>query len=113
MSVGGDQRRGSVVIEDEIDREAIVRTLISKEERRRVERAALIQQMEHDDGTEKTETDERKSAAERPNIKCPYLDTINRKVLDFDFEKLCSISLSHLNVYCCLVCSKYFQGNGH
>ncbi|RAL60995.1 hypothetical protein DID88_010091 [Monilinia fructigena] len=28
-----------------------------------------------------------------------YLDTINRNVLDFDFEKLCSISLSNINVY--------------
>ncbi|NXV38573.1 SNUT2 protein, partial [Rissa tridactyla] len=26
------------------------------------------------------------------------------------FEKLCSISLSHINVYACLVCGKYFQG---
>ncbi|EUB62340.1 U4/U6.U5 tri-snRNP-associated protein 2 [Echinococcus granulosus] len=43
---------------------------------------------------------------------CPYLDTINRNMLDFDFEKLCSISLSHLNVYACLVCGKYFQGRG-
>ncbi|XP_057300465.1 U4/U6.U5 tri-snRNP-associated protein 2-like [Hydractinia symbiolongicarpus] len=43
---------------------------------------------------------------------CPYLDTIDRTVLDFDFEKLCSVSLSHLNVYACLVCGKYFQGRG-
>ncbi|XP_039270851.2 ubiquitin carboxyl-terminal hydrolase 39-like [Styela clava] len=43
---------------------------------------------------------------------CPYLDTIKRSVLDFDFEKLCSVSLSHLNVYACLVCGKYFQGRG-
>uniref|UniRef100_A0A0K0DGG1 ubiquitinyl hydrolase 1 n=1 Tax=Angiostrongylus cantonensis TaxID=6313 RepID=A0A0K0DGG1_ANGCA len=43
---------------------------------------------------------------------CPYLDTIDRKVLDFDFEKLCSVSLSHLNVYACMVCGKYFQGRG-
>ncbi|KAJ6031274.1 hypothetical protein N7540_002006 [Penicillium herquei] len=41
-----------------------------------------------------------------------YLDTINRGVLDFDFEKLCSISLSNINVYACLVCGKYFQGRG-
>lgn len=70
---------------------------------------------------------------------CPYLDTINRQniffiwsqihivtllhlvlscfisfysrsVLDFDFEKLCSVSLSHINVYACLICGKYFQG---
>lgn len=43
---------------------------------------------------------------------CPYLDTINRNVLDFDFEKLCSVSLSRINVYACLVCGKYFQGRG-
>ncbi|KAI0969762.1 hypothetical protein F4678DRAFT_473588 [Xylaria arbuscula] len=41
-----------------------------------------------------------------------YLDTIHRNVLDFDFEKLCSISLSNINVYACLVCGKYFQGRG-
>ncbi|KAJ1496960.1 hypothetical protein HMI55_005759, partial [Coelomomyces lativittatus] len=41
-----------------------------------------------------------------------YLDTINRSVLDFDFEKVCSISLSNLNVYACLICGKYFQGRG-
>jgi Zn-finger in ubiquitin-hydrolases and other protein len=39
-----------------------------------------------------------------------YLDTVNRTALDFDFEKVCSISLSNLNVYGCLVCGKYFQG---
>ncbi|KAM0030214.1 putative ubiquitinyl hydrolase 1 [Helianthus debilis subsp. tardiflorus] len=44
---------------------------------------------------------------------CPYLDTVNRQVLDFDFEKCCSVSLSNLNVYACLVCGKYFQGRGH
>lgn len=39
-----------------------------------------------------------------------YLDTIDRTVLDFDFSKECSISLSKTNVYACLVCGKYFQG---
>ncbi|GFW69828.1 hypothetical protein TNCV_2549431 [Trichonephila clavipes] len=33
-------------------------------------------------------------------------------VLDFDFEKLCSVSISRINVYACLVCGKYFQGRG-
>jgi U4/U6.U5 tri-snRNP-associated protein 2 len=41
-----------------------------------------------------------------------YLDTIDRKVLDFDFEKLCSVTLSNINVYACLVCGKYYQGRG-
>ena len=44
--------------------------------------------------------------------KCPYLDTINRKVLDFDFEKVCSETLSNTNVYCCLVDGKFFKGRG-
>jgi len=43
---------------------------------------------------------------------CPYLDTINRNLIDFDFEKICSISLSNQNIYACLVCGKYFQGRG-
>ena len=42
-----------------------------------------------------------------------YLDTINRSVLDFDFEKLCSVTLSNINVYACLVCGTYYQGRGH
>lgn len=33
-------------------------------------------------------------------------------MLDFDFEKVCSVSLSNINVYGCLVCGKYFQGRG-
>jgi len=43
---------------------------------------------------------------------CPYLDQVDRPVLDFDFEKVCSISLSRNNVYMCLSCGKYFQGRG-
>ncbi|KAI5476575.1 hypothetical protein MNV49_007522 [Pseudohyphozyma bogoriensis] len=41
-----------------------------------------------------------------------YLDTVNRTTLDFDFEKLCSVTLSHNNIYACLTCGKYFQGRG-
>ncbi|CCH44221.1 U4/U6.U5 tri-snRNP-associated protein [Wickerhamomyces ciferrii] len=39
-----------------------------------------------------------------------YLDTIDRKKLDFDFEKICSVSLNNINIYGCLTCGKYFQG---
>lgn len=39
---------------------------------------------------------------------CPYISTIRRHLLDFDFEKVCSISLSNKRVYVCLVCGKYF-----
>ncbi|KAJ7070607.1 cysteine proteinase [Mycena amicta] len=47
-----------------------------------------------------------------------YLDTtlmpvkINRAALDFDFEKVCSVSTTNINIYGCLVCGKYFQGRG-
>jgi len=47
-----------------------------------------------------------------PIGRCPYLDTVCRPVLDFDMEKVCSVSLSALHVYCCLVCGRFFQGRG-
>jgi U4/U6.U5 tri-snRNP-associated protein 2 len=48
----------------------------------------------------------------RPGTQCPYMHTVNRHALDFDFEKVCSVSLAAHNVYACLVCGKYFQGRG-
>ncbi|CCC68557.1 hypothetical protein NCAS_0B04730 [Naumovozyma castellii] len=38
------------------------------------------------------------------------VSTINLKKLNFDFKKVCSVTLSPTHVYCCLVCGKYFQG---
>uniref|UniRef100_A0A0E0ES25 USP domain-containing protein n=1 Tax=Oryza meridionalis TaxID=40149 RepID=A0A0E0ES25_9ORYZ len=66
---------------------------------------------------EEVDNDVRRAPERRPRQvelrrDCPYLDTVNRQVLDFDFEKFCSISLSNLNVYACLVCGKYYQGRG-
>ena len=49
---------------------------------------------------------------EEDAFRCPYLDTINRSILDFDFEKACSVTGNNFNVYACLVCGKYFQGRG-
>jgi U4/U6.U5 tri-snRNP-associated protein 2 len=51
-----------------------------------------------------------KKEEEQQATACPYLDTINRKMLDFDFEKACSTTPAKTNVYGCLVCGKYFQG---
>ena len=50
----------------------------------------------------------------RKNVthKCPYIEAVNRFNLDFDFEKVCSVTLSNSNIYACLVCGKYFQGRG-
>ncbi|KAG0684003.1 hypothetical protein C6P40_001770 [Pichia californica] len=39
-----------------------------------------------------------------------YLDTINRKVLNFDLPLICSVSLATTNIHICLVCNKYLQG---
>jgi len=79
----------------------------SREEERRAELKRRI--MEEDEEEEREEVKAPKISFSR---QCPYLDTIDRGVLDFDFEKLCSVSLSRINVYACLVCGKYFQGRG-
>ncbi|KAL6606631.1 hypothetical protein ACP70R_042284 [Stipagrostis hirtigluma subsp. patula] len=75
------------------------------------------EQQEEDEDEDEDEEDVRRAPERRPRQvelrrDCPYLDTVNRQVLDFDFEKFCSISLSNLNVYACLVCGKYYQGRG-
>lgn len=54
-------------------------------------------------------TKKRQKLVKRP---CAYLKTVDRFCLDFDFEKVCSVTLSNLNVYACLVCGKYFTGRG-
>ncbi|EFC37178.1 predicted protein [Naegleria gruberi] len=60
----------------------------------------------------KLKTNGNQSVQNIDESECPYLDTINRKVLDFDFEKVCSETLSNTNVYCCLVDGKFFKGKG-
>lgn len=41
-----------------------------------------------------------------------HLVQVNRHMLDFDFERICCVSLSNINIYACLVCGKYYQGRG-
>ncbi|MEW5299850.1 MAG: hypothetical protein WDW36_002824 [Sanguina aurantia] len=65
-----------------------------------------------EDGDEYYQPRASSRAAVKKGQECPYLDTISRQNLDFDFEKCCSVSLSPVNVYVCLVCGKYFQGRG-
>jgi len=70
-----------------------------------------------DEESDDDDTPVYKQSVKQPKVEfshqCPYLDTIDRGVLDFDFEKLCSVSLSRINVYACLICGKYFQGRGN
>ncbi|KAE9416739.1 hypothetical protein Angca_002495, partial [Angiostrongylus cantonensis] len=80
---------------------------------RELERLQLMEKMAREDADEDEPSSSLRNTEQAHDSRaCPYLDTIDRKVLDFDFEKLCSVSLSHLNVYACMVCGKYFQGRG-
>lgn len=65
-----------------------------------------------ENGTESTQKRTYSETTDNANDTDLYLDTVDRKQLDFDFEKLCSVSLASNNVYACLVCGKYFQGRG-
>lgn len=44
--------------------------------------------------------------------RCPYLSSIDRSVLDFDYEKICSVTLREEHIYCCLICGMNYQGKG-
>ncbi|KAG1828175.1 hypothetical protein EV424DRAFT_1318646 [Suillus variegatus] len=72
--------------------------------------AARVSEDEDEEGLE-DEVEPGQSKNE-PRASDLYLDTINRALLDFDFEKVCSVSMSNINTYGCLVCGKYFQGRG-
>jgi U4/U6.U5 tri-snRNP-associated protein 2 len=63
---------------------------------------------EFDDDNEPMATP--KTAKLQQSPVCPYIGTVNRERLDFDFEKICSVSLVSNNVYACLVCGKFYQG---
>ncbi|KAI8620437.1 U4/U6.U5 tri-snRNP-associated protein [Chytriomyces sp. MP71] len=67
---------------------------------------------EVDEVDEERRLSKRRRVAAESETSGLYLDTVNRSVLDFDFETLCSVSLAPLNVYACLVCGKYFGGRG-
>ena len=55
----------------------------------------------------------KRKASDLEKVSCPYLDTIQRTLLDFDFEPACSVSLERSpHIYACLVCGKYFRGKG-
>lgn len=86
----------------------------SKEEAKRMVQEAVKRDLDESDDDEDSPLVRKKVKQEQVSSRhCPYLDTIDRGVLDFDFEKLCSVSLSRINVYACLVCGKYFQGRGN
>lgn len=118
-------------VEDEIENDGTIPQKTNDREPRQIDRNSANvsnitdrnkeeQANSDQDGLENSDIDEEASALAAPKRQTQpvegygdlYLDTINRGILDFDFEKLCSISLSNINVYACLVCGKYFQGRG-
>ncbi|KAF2753087.1 cysteine proteinase [Pseudovirgaria hyperparasitica] len=74
--------------------------------------AKAHEKVKYDEDDESAISTTRRQMAPEEGYDDLYLDTINRSVLDFDFEKLCSVTLSNINVYACLTCGKYFQGRG-
>lgn len=42
---------------------------------------------------------------------CPYMSTVERKMLDFDMIPVCAVTMASQNVYVCLCCGKFLQGN--
>lgn len=56
--------------------------------------------------------EEGENGKKKQKVENIYLSSIDRKKLDFDFEKICCVTLSNINIYGCLVCGKYFQGRG-
>lgn len=79
-----------------------------REQHAELEEADALDGEEEED--ERTPTQRQREAAD--GYQDLYLDSINRSILDFDFLRQCSITLSNQNVYACLVCGKYFSGRG-
>ena len=95
------------------DREKLDILGAAEEEHAELEEAGAIREVALDEDEEESAvTAPQRQQAPVEGYTDLYLDTINRNVLDFDFEKLCSVTLSNINVYACLVCGKYYQGRG-
>ena len=75
------------------------------------EKLELIRRLDEEDDIEQqhSNTNKRSDNGDVVNNDL-YLDTINRNLLDFDFEKVCSVTLDNKLIYCCLRCGKYFKG---
>lgn len=116
----GDFRNGSEPAQQPTDQEMVADARNGADISTAMELEEQELQNEAQDISESSDIDGEVSALSAPKRQTQpmegyddlYLDTVNRGVLDFDFEKLCSVSLSNINVYACLVCGKYFQGRG-
>ena len=104
-TTNSSQKPNDVIIQDETNETLIKKRKLNENLPQQSEEVKQnVVSNSQNNGNNKTKTNSRKD--------CPYLGTIRRHLLDFDFEKLCSISLTNINVYACLVCGKYYQGRG-
>ena len=62
--------------------------------------------------TKATTSSKSKSSSTTSAMQAYLLSFVNRHLLDFDFEKRCSVSLVKDNCYCCLTCGQFFAGRG-
>lgn len=92
--------------------DANVRLRMVEEEDGRERKRAKVSEEEDVEGEKNTYELANDESESVPTQEALYLETIDRKRLDFDFEKLCSVSLNNNNVYGCLTCGSYFQGRG-
>lgn len=44
------------------------------------------------------------------NLHALISSLVNRRALDFDLDRQCSVTLATQNVYACLTCGKFLQG---
>ncbi|GAM18016.1 hypothetical protein SAMD00019534_011910, partial [Acytostelium subglobosum LB1] len=87
-----------------------VPTIMDGDEDNNKDNDGVVDNGQDDDDDDAAHINRAKKRMQMTRRDCPYLDTVNRSVLDFDFEKICSISFVNLNVYACLVCGRFFQG---
>ncbi|BGP31449.1 Ubiquitin carboxyl-terminal hydrolase 10 [Rhodotorula toruloides] len=107
-ALGGDVPNRSVIAEGKVEPETLEKAAVGEAEPKKEE--PDVQEDYEEEPPNYDELALKEEDGGRPADL--YLDTINRAALDFDFERLCSVTLSHNHIYACLVCGKYFQGRG-
>lgn len=109
-----ESEEGLVLDEEEVEAERRLYSDVNGDHKQGAETDVVDDEDEGEDGEDAPLLNNRTKLGRgiRKGSECPYLDTISRQNLDFDFEKCCSVSLTKVNVYVCLVCGKYFQGRG-
>lgn len=73
-------------------------------------KTAILKDQEDDEFDDLEDSIQLESARPKEMNSDMYLDTINRRVLNFDLPLACNSSLATTNIHICLVCNRYLQG---